>query len=625
MYLYFEHFRYDVEKQQLYKDDELIPLKRNQAAMLECFLGDQETIHSKDDLLNAVWGDQVVSEQVIFQTISQLRSIFGSKAIKTFSKKGYKWELKTTDAPPKSQADDAIVVTEPAPSQNKVKLKSAIAVCIVLLAIVFTYMLLKTNKSLTKIDLHLLTSDVPEGHSTSVPLIMQAISHSPSFNLYELNKQLSPYQAFASPKHIYAQSGIATDDWLVGGTTYFSEQSAVFQYGLFASHMHWQGYVQADSVNQLTSAVSMRFEQLLKMGLFDANSDSWTHNHVRALLKLYPDDPDLLLLAAQKYEHMQQNDVAMSYLQQLVALPSIKASSPYRAVAHWKMGMIYKMRGQHIQAHNSLAAMSDVLALSPLGPLHFKYIKTKAWLAYSETDHASMYETLKKGFSYFERANANLPLIKFKMHILNSILAQKVSDHETKYHHLSEAQALLLKHKLDESNYALVYYHHALFSQLANTQNSTTSEGVGANDNYVAYLDKILELPRTMDNFWVHDEAIALLVSHYIEQQRFKSAHGVLLNKAATPKRQFLKAKIQLAQGHNANAIQLLESAYQQAKIDYDSRTAIESALLLYQLSNDAPKKRAEYLAYLEVNTKADWLKEQLTLVHGQTAPLSFN
>ena len=86
-----------------------------------------------------------------------------------------------------------------------------------------------------------------------------------------------------------------------------------------------------------------------------------------------------------------------------------------------------------------------------------------------------------------------------------------------------------------------------------------------------------------------------------------------------TPKRQFLRAEILLAQNQHSDAITLIKEAFEQAIIDYDTRTAIESALRLYHHSEDDPKARAEYLAYLETNANQSWLREQLVLVsnHG--------
>lgn len=93
MEIIFANYRFLPEPLILYLDEELIPLKRNQAMLLHFFLSEPEKIHSKDDIMDSVWQDKVVSEQVVFQTISQLRSILGENTIQTFSKKGYKWKL----------------------------------------------------------------------------------------------------------------------------------------------------------------------------------------------------------------------------------------------------------------------------------------------------------------------------------------------------------------------------------------------------------------------------------------------------------------------------------------------------------------------------------------------------
>jgi hypothetical protein len=52
-----------------------------------------------------------VSEQVVFQNISHLRAIFGNDAIKTFSKRGYQWQLELTEVT--EQAEELADMPEP--------------------------------------------------------------------------------------------------------------------------------------------------------------------------------------------------------------------------------------------------------------------------------------------------------------------------------------------------------------------------------------------------------------------------------------------------------------------------------------------------------------------------------
>ena len=96
----FAEYRFLRDQLILYKHDEIVPLKHTQALLLDYFLAQPSGIHSKDAIMSSVWKDKVVSEQVVFQTISQLRAILGSNAIKTFSKKGYQWQIAIEEAIP---------------------------------------------------------------------------------------------------------------------------------------------------------------------------------------------------------------------------------------------------------------------------------------------------------------------------------------------------------------------------------------------------------------------------------------------------------------------------------------------------------------------------------------------
>ena len=93
----FGDFRFDSEQLTLHRDGRQIPLKRNQTLLLQLFLSAPSRIHHKDDLLDKIWPDSVVSEQEVYQTISQLRSLFGNNAIRTYSKQGYQWQLPLND------------------------------------------------------------------------------------------------------------------------------------------------------------------------------------------------------------------------------------------------------------------------------------------------------------------------------------------------------------------------------------------------------------------------------------------------------------------------------------------------------------------------------------------------
>ncbi|MFK3873809.1 winged helix-turn-helix domain-containing protein [Pseudoalteromonas rhizosphaerae] len=90
----FDTFEFDSTSLVLKNNGQDLAIRHNDAKVLKLLLQHSDTVFSKDDILSQVWQDKVVSEQAVFQSISNLRGLFGSHAIKTFSKRGYQWQLK---------------------------------------------------------------------------------------------------------------------------------------------------------------------------------------------------------------------------------------------------------------------------------------------------------------------------------------------------------------------------------------------------------------------------------------------------------------------------------------------------------------------------------------------------
>ena len=118
----FQIFQFDCEHKILTRHGKVIKLKDRAANMLKFFILNNDRILSKAELLETVWPDKTVSEQVVFQNISHLRAIFGNDAIKTFSKRGYQWQLELTEVT--EQAEEVVAVpastsTSPVAEESK--------------------------------------------------------------------------------------------------------------------------------------------------------------------------------------------------------------------------------------------------------------------------------------------------------------------------------------------------------------------------------------------------------------------------------------------------------------------------------------------------------------------------
>jgi len=115
MYYYFQDYQFDSNSLLLSQHGQLLVLRNNEARLLHFFLSTPAQVYSKEQILAAVWQDKVVSEQAVFQAISNLRQQFGDSAIRTFPKKGYQWQIATESAEVARTAEPTDRDTAPKP------------------------------------------------------------------------------------------------------------------------------------------------------------------------------------------------------------------------------------------------------------------------------------------------------------------------------------------------------------------------------------------------------------------------------------------------------------------------------------------------------------------------------
>ncbi len=596
----FAEYRFLRDQLILYKHEEIIPLKHTQALLLDFFLADSTSIHSKDAIMDSVWKDKVVSEQVVFQTISQLRALFGSDAIKTFSKKGYKWQLDIVLNITSRDENSDLAIVNKTTKRRLAHVLFALATSVILVALAAYLLQMPTANK--KVALHLVQNveSTNAGYKTLTDLTLRTLLQNGHLKVNLTPEINSSRQSFAAPALAWQHANLPEGEWLLWTETFSSPDGIFLNYGLSNDTVHWHGYIYARTNELLAQKLSERLNQLQELGLFAQNNHKLDISVMTSMMEIAPNDPDLLLLLANYYFEVQQFEVAMTYAQKLANLDPSYGFIPYRAEALWLTAEVYKRRQKFHLADNSLHEMSATLADTPLWALKYQRIHASAWIAKAQNNFDTMFKVLDQGLEFgHKHANA---LMLFELHITYSILAKKAGDHHKKYAHLNEAQSLLLKHKLDESNFAVVYYHFALFTQDKSKE--------------LPYLEKILSLPRTARNGWIIDDATEKVIDQYIEQQNYPSAISLLNQQAETPKYVLSWAKIYHATDKLKEARSYFEKAFELARLDYNAHIGSHAAFALFQLSDQQPELQAEYLDYLERNANKEWLKEQMgTLV----------
>ena len=106
---HFGPFRLEAGNARLWRGTERLPLRPKSFAVLHYLLQHAGRLVSKDDLLQAVWPDVVVSEAMLTICLSELRRALGEtrqapRFIETVPRRGYRFIARGARAPPPSAA-----------------------------------------------------------------------------------------------------------------------------------------------------------------------------------------------------------------------------------------------------------------------------------------------------------------------------------------------------------------------------------------------------------------------------------------------------------------------------------------------------------------------------------------
>lgn len=82
------------------KDGQTLSIRAKTLSVLKYLIEHQKRVVIKQELLSTVWHGVVVQEQVLVQSIKEIRDLLGSHTIKTYPRQGYQWtgDLKSVNA-----------------------------------------------------------------------------------------------------------------------------------------------------------------------------------------------------------------------------------------------------------------------------------------------------------------------------------------------------------------------------------------------------------------------------------------------------------------------------------------------------------------------------------------------
>lgn len=602
----FTEFEFDCEQLVLSRQGQVIALHEKPAQLLKVFLTQPDSIHSKEQLLTQVWPDRVVTDQVVFQNISYLRALFGNEAIKTFSKKGYQWQLPLVLLPEPEQPE----LSRIKPGK---KLSLILVACSLLLVALGISPYLRQLTSDTVENIHPTVAQ----HSLFLPVSARINGQlSPELEQFNtaieqravftrINPQLlqadANTQAFFNSPHVKRSQWISHPEQLVisgflqprKNAPYKTDQQYQLEYLIQGQYRSWHGYLLADNVSQLEQQLANKMEYLLRSQYFALEVDAFTTAELSLLFNQHPQDLDILKHLIQRLLQEDRYDVADARIEQMQQLAQEQQHPAYSAFASWFKGQLFYGRQQYQQASHMLQLAEQAMGAANMPALQSEVNKSLADIALQQKDFVQIQSHLYQAAS--QARLAARPVQEIRAYTLLSIMASKLGLQEDKYQYLHQAKTLLADYQLDSSHYMLVFYHFALFSKEQKER--------------IHFYQQVLSQTVTPDNYWVFFSSADQLADIYIRQQQWQKALDLSETVTDTARHASLKAKIYQAKGEPDKAAKHAEVAFNSARSQHIEWLAMNMALLLLELQ--VPEANSDdlfvYRDYIQRFSKSWW------------------
>ncbi|HSC66921.1 MAG TPA: winged helix-turn-helix domain-containing protein [Cellvibrio sp.] len=466
----FNDFVFDSEQLLLYKNNELVAFRHNESKLLALLLREPSRIFSKDEILEQVWAGKVVSEQAIFQNISLLRTLFGESAIKTFSKKGYQWQLATREFTEPAVELDAAAATTASGFRNR------------WMFVALTLMLLSVGSflywRLTPIDvplprIALLPISVEPANRADqnvdaelVQPLWRDLSHTKIFSPAVISGRQDYQDFFHAPQKYFRQLAQQTQsDLLLGAVVGAHSNTVSVRYALKSEHGFWEATHQAATVAALLEKMNAHIALVLQSKILDVNfSDATLINaRLKILHQQAPDDLVVLAqLATSEYQNASANN-AVLLAGELSEKARLQDDTSAEAEGHLIAANAYITQSRYADADTALQKASALYAANQNYRALNKVQQGYANLAFAKQDYSLFKQALLAAMQFAQQAQD--PLLEFRNSAYLSVVANKFGEKLDRQTYLDHAEVILDQTGQSKELYGLVYFYAGMFAE----------------------------------------------------------------------------------------------------------------------------------------------------------------
>lgn len=598
---------FDTEQLLLIRDGEVISFRANEARLLALLLSEPCKLFSKEEILDKVWAGKVVAEQAVFQNIRNLRALFGEESIKTFSKKGYQWQL------PLIPVEGDLAVTDrisPAPIVKSL-VSRGIAASLVLGSLVLVLVMLwhshdvtaplsntaslSKTVPLTKVALLPLVADVDVAPDV-IDAFQTELAKPEGFTLVGAKGQLVPQDFFWVPqKYFPALSQAAQVPYVAVVKVTQQPEGLKVRYQLKSRTSIWRAEHQAPTAAALALLMKQHLHLIVNSGLLeiDAQNAVLRAAQLKLLHSEYPQDLNLAYGLIDL--HLKSGDAASARV-----LAKLLQSESSRQQDKLLLANGYLAEARVYADENLLADAELLLAKAESA---FRTIndrdnlaeveQVRIVLALTHHNYDQVQAHIQRALEYVRRAGDVLG--EYRLNTWAAVLAHKFQRDQDSSAYLDDAKAVLDKHRRDADLYGLIHFYAGMFAQ---------DEAVAE-----AQYRTVLELIPADQDWWERERAQVHLSELLIKQSRWQDALDLYANQTLDAAEELQVGKIWLAQRDWAKAEAHGIRAFEQANLNGQLQSALDAAAYLLQLD-----KRQE--------RSADSFYQQFVLKQAANVPL---
>ena len=592
------NFVFDTDQLLLMRAGEVVAFRLNEAKLLALLLSEPHKLFSKEEILDNVWAGKVVAEQAVFQNIRNLRALFGEDAIKTFSKKGYQWQL------PVAQVADDVPMASPI-TQQKRKPKNwpfitASMLLAGMLAIALSGGWISNMGSSTNLPRVALIPFVagPELSPALVDPLWKGLQESVQFQGVAFNARPIPRDFLLVPQQYFQSITQSTQaPYVFMGVVNEHAGGLRIRYLLKSRNNSWRAEHQAPDAARLAMLINNHLGLILHSGLLEI--DEQNTRLLEATLKLlqsqHPQDLNLqkalidvqtragdaasgtmLAKALQENAARQQDELflAKGYLaeastyiyENLLAdaeVPLAKAEAGFQALNDW----------------DGLATVE----------------RERISAAFTNHDFDQVQQHVQRAVGWSRRAGDMAQ--EYRLNTWAAVLANKFGRNEERWAYLDKARTILDKHGSAPELYALIHFYAGMFEK----------DPAAAETQY----RKVLALLPADQQWWEYERAQVHLNEMLIQQARWQDALALYTNEPRGAVQELQLGKIRMAQQQWQKAEQHGIRSFNTATQNDQLQSALDAALYLLQLDKHQHKPMNNfYRQFLlkEANNVPHWI-----------------